>query len=328
MTHLEERVLTAASLEEFRVWLDDFRNRESTEAHSPPQGLDVIKKDAVQKGDQELASAVWCLEQIIVAQWHFITAYEQARSLHFYGSWCSLEQAEIALHSLSRHYSSPAGRFGVPTMLSCIPKLQALYPYRIFMSPGYIIHEAICSICRQKLQVRGGCGHRRHELYDGEACGRIITKPEMLEISFVEKPVQKYSVAFAQGGPGFNYALVDYAVKGMGSPWADWSYEIQERYRPTALAADERFRSRKRNDRCPCGSHKKFKKCCLSEMRESYQHHQFGFPNDPRRTGLPTFIPKAIVRGVDDGTGGPNRPSLGGELVINDEGVNVHINAE
>lgn len=56
---------------------------------------------------------------------------------------------------------------------------------RFGMSPGFIIRESECSICKEDPQ---DCEHVRGEFYDDEPCIRVIKRADLLEISMVERP--------------------------------------------------------------------------------------------------------------------------------------------
>jgi hypothetical protein len=252
----------------------------------------------VHERDERLASAIWCLEQIARAQDYYLTAFAAARHRHFYSSWCQLELAEIRLGHLRRHFEDPDDKFGTGALQKRIAALQELFPYRMFFSPGFAIHEAKCSICGARISLRSTCGHEAGELYGGEMAGRLLTNVTALEISMVDNPVQKYSVAFPRGVGSYNYALVDYLVQAIAGPWTSWSRSIEKRSRPSTRDVLAHYRSLGRNDLCACGSGRKFKRCCLDALIETYDHHQFVF--DTVRSRPPHEVPDGFVSGLDD----------------------------
>lgn len=300
MTDLEQCVRTSPELREAREFLSSFRSRTASAGDgSIGEQLRESKRKAVRANDQTLASAVWCLEQVDGAQRHYIDALECCRERRFYAGWCALEQAEISLHHLARHYRDPDDYMGVELLRDRIPKFQSLFPYRVFFSPGFVIRRAECSICRRRIELRSSCGHERWGLYDGEMCGRILTRVEFMEVSIVERPVQKYSVAFPQGLGSYNYGLVAYALLGLRTIWDDWSVAVQKRRRDVPELSTPEYRSAGRNDPCPCGSGRKLKKCCYARSLEVHDHYQFLFEDPP--DGLPSYIPSARMDGLDEG---------------------------
>lgn len=301
MSPLRDIVESCPDLDRPRTELKRFREHDSSSAAASLSHLKALKAQAITSANQLLAAGVWCLERITQAQDAYLSAFEAARALEFYSCWQKLERVEISLIHLERHYVDKFDAFGVRTMRDSVERLQSLFPYRMFFSPGLEILEQLCSICRAPIRLRSSCGHKRLELYDGEMCGRIITKARANHFAIVENPVQKYSVAFPRDGKPFNYALVDYVVRGLCTPWSRWRYEIEKRVRPSlSLGLDrEMFRGLGRNAPCACGSRLKFKKCCLERMTEVYDHYQIQF-QEPPSPGLPCLIPDAFVEGVDD----------------------------
>lgn len=217
--------------------------------------LRATKASAVAAGDQVLAAAVWVLETVGKAQAKFAEAVQLCRQDRYYDAWVAFEQAEIQLCHLGYHFDDPVNQFGVAFILEHIPRFQSLFPYTLFGSPGFIKKTVLCSICNHKVTPRRPCGHRKFELYDGEMCGHRITESVLLEISVVKNPVQKYSVGFTS--TPYNYGPVYYVVSGLRSAWTGWQVQTE-----THRITESMYAGCKRNDTCPCGSGKKFKKCC------------------------------------------------------------------
>ena len=165
--------------------------------------LQESKKQAVILGDQARAKQVWILQTILAVQHHFLAAWDTMRREEYYAGWCVLERAEIELDFLWRHFNpEPHDEFSLRFIEKHTQQLQSLFPYRFFFSTGMLIREKTCSICGRVVSLRDSCGHRVGEIYNGEHCGRVITKAELLEVSVVTSPMHKYAVMFLQDGPG------------------------------------------------------------------------------------------------------------------------------
>jgi hypothetical protein len=159
----------------------------------------------------------------------------------------------------------------------------------MFFSPEYIEHKKKCSICGRLVRPRTGCDHKLGDIYGGKMCFHIVTEADPISISLVENPVQKYSVAFpnhpttGEKGDFYNYSAVEYARSIIRDPFDQWSVE-----RKTKLWPHSHFPDVKRNDACPCGSTKKYKKCCGPKESVLMPHFEFhlsteapsGIPND------------------------------------------------
>jgi hypothetical protein len=261
----DERLRTAVNT------LAAFESRESSIDGALRKSLNELKVRAVSERDELMAKAVWCLEQIADVQDRFVRAFHEMKAGRYYRGWCLLEQAEIGLHHLGRHFADPTDLFGLRFIAESVPAMQALFPYCYFLSPGFIREEAECGICRAPIRPRSPCGHEVGEIYEGRMCTRITTKATMLEVSLVTAPVQKYSVTFTKGVK-YNYAKIDYLIRALPSPWARWEVERQTRQKPRGdfndLALDEH---------CPCGSRRLFQDCCSEEETVEIPHWQFIF---------------------------------------------------
>ena len=146
------------------------------------------------------------------------------------------------------------------------------------MSPEILEIEKECSICRRKISIRSPCGHRVGEIYNGEYCCRIVTKCEFLSISMVKDPVQKYSIPFivdpktGETEDRYDYGTVEYLMKRWPTPFHNWTAKWTK-----ALHPKEFFGPPSRNDKCPCDSGKKYKKCCLHRQGIVRPHCEFTF---------------------------------------------------
>lgn len=215
-------------------------------------------------------------------QEHYLRAFSQLKAGEFYPAWFELEQTEIALHNLERHDTGFWKEFHLDFIKEYTAKWQSLFPYKMFFSSEFLQAEKICSVCGQRVVPHAFCGHRVGEIYNGEMCYRTITKIEAGGISFVDNPVQKYSVVFldkAETGEQqdrYNYSLVQFAIGALRGPFAAWAVERTTRRQPHARFADVGP-----NDPCPCGSGNKYQGCCLLEPGVLRPHFEFLFDERP-----------------------------------------------
>jgi SEC-C motif len=242
--------------------------------------MDVRAQKAVSVAAQNdiLAKGIWCLEQVAETQQFYRQSFEQLQVEKFYDGWCSLEQVELALSRLRPHIGEGWTAYRLDFICDKTSALQSLYPYKLFMSSELIELEKRCNICGGIISIRNPCGHRVGEIYKGEFCYRTVTRCEVVGISVVEKPVNKYAVPFLTepkaGGfhDHYNYKLVNYLSKRWPSPYHDWTAVWTK-----ALHPKERFGSLRRNDKCPCDSGKKYKACCMGKEGILRPHVVFNF---------------------------------------------------
>lgn len=242
-----------------------------------------LKANAVSAGDELLANASWCLEQIGRVHGSFTSGFLRGKTEDYYGFWCTLEQVEITLSGLQRHLplDGPLD-FGLAFVDDHVPRFQSLFPYKVFLSPGMVVHSAECSICGQPVGIRKGCGHETGMIYNGEVCLRVIRDIELLETSFVTDPVQKYSIPFSKDIK-YEYGPVRYLLQGLQSPWHGWDVMLSE-----VPGGGLRFPGTGRNAPCPCGSGEKYKRCCIREVPKKH-HYEFAFERAPPAS-LPPYL--------------------------------------
>lgn len=243
--------------------------------------LHELKRAHVANNNERAAKELWCLEQALSLQEAYLDAFAKMRRHEFYDGWRALEQVENQLSHLVPHAQWPLEDFALDFIQASVERFQALFPYVWFISPEMLISEKTCSICKQVTSIRKPC-HRVGEIYAGELCYRTVTKVEFLGTATTKNPVQKYSVIFlpdpVTGGfkDTYNYTAVRYLIDRLQSPFDGWSFVKTKTRHPHSRYSDVG-----RNDRCPCESGKKYKKCCLSEVGVLRPHIQFTFSNPP-----------------------------------------------
>jgi len=240
--------------------------------------LTQLKNAAVIDSDEALANRIWCYEMVALVQREYLNAFEQLKKEQYYKGWCTLEQVELGLLRLSRHFPHDWPEFKLDFIDDKVRNYQSIFPYKIFTSPEIVYFEQKCSICDQVISIRHPCGHKVGELYYGQHCGRIVTKSEFVGLAFVDRPVQKYSVPFfhhpetGEAGDHYNYQVVRYLMIRLPGPFDDWNVTWTKTRHPFP-----KFGLIGRNDTCPCDSGKKFKNCCRRQGGVLRPHVKFTF---------------------------------------------------
>lgn len=239
------------------------------------------KKAALQAGDEGLAKHIWCLEHTVEVQRLYLKAFQELKERKYFEAWCTLEQVKLGLGRLRRHFEAHWEECRLAFIEKITSTLQKLYPYKLFASPELLEISKSCTICGKRVSIRNHCGHDVGEIYNGEYCGRRVDESKILGVAMVRDPLQKYSVAFltdpktGQRVDHYNYATVEYLAKRWPTPYADWSAEWTQRLHPKS-----KFGQVGRNDKCPCESGKKYKKCCmnLNGIMRPHIIFEFSFP--------------------------------------------------
>lgn len=261
----------------------------STHDASTPLRLAEGKTAAVLAGDEAEAAMYWKAETIRSVQRGFIEAFEHLRGGEYYKGWCQLERCEIQLELLLQHFvPSPSDEHRLALIGRMIQRWQELFPYRAFFSPEILKKRIVCSICKSRVTPRTDCGHVKGRIYRGESCHHIIKQAEILSISLVENPVQRYSVAFFSGPDGsqvdhYDYGNVKFVADRAQSAFQEWHSEIGKRMVPAKLA--EHLTE---DDHCPCLSGKTFGTCCKGAQTITVPHLQISFIGGTPNPSLPT----------------------------------------
>lgn len=144
--------------------------------------------------------------------------------------------------------------------------IEILYPYKIFASMEVIVDKIECSICGKNMNSFE-CSHIKGELYRGKLAYGIVREiKEYLGTSLVENPANKRCVMRSINDKPIPFPCVEYLAKIIE----------KKQYNPLMISnvvqtprkevvIDEKI---PRNSQCPCGSGKKYKKCCLGKTIE------------------------------------------------------------
>lgn len=247
--------------------------------------LQKLKKIAVENLDEDRANELWCYEQIYNIKKDYCDAfkkmkeaaclsdvlyedgYDSAKSKCYEEVWNGLDRCDMNILSLEENYcivDAEMDSFHINKIENDYQKLIPLFPYKIFSSREDIIKKEKCSICGKVVAARNPCGHRMGRLYMGEMCCRIPMELEYLGSSIVLKPFDNYTIKRTRGIK-FDFSLLDYVAPRI-YPYSSWSYKIENKLLP-------QYNKIGRNDKCPCGSGKKFKFCIRDDEDKHYEKH-------------------------------------------------------
>ena len=84
-------------------------------------------------------------------------------------------------------------------------------------------------------------------------------------MNIVTDPFDKYKY-LQLPGKEYNYGIIEALMQELRSPYDDFFIE-------TVKIKKSEYKKVKRNSLCPCGSGKKYKKCCLGTVRELMDHN-------------------------------------------------------
>lgn len=197
--------------------------------------IQALKLGFVKKCNQEQAKLLWVYQTIIEIHKLYVNAFNLIKSKSYYQAWCKLERIEITLHILKKHFTYDKKQFFLWYIEKSVKNLQVLYPYKLFASTEILTKKKKCSICNKEISIRNSCGHIVGEIYNGEMCYHIVTGSELLGISVVENPENKYCVLFLKDKESgeqidqYNYDAIDYLFEQISTPYELWDLEVSQR---------------------------------------------------------------------------------------------------
>jgi hypothetical protein len=239
----------------------------------------------------ETANEAWFLNKVAVNRRLYVQCFHHIRRDNYYEAWRTLERIEIDSGWLLRNPFHDVVEFKVERLLRMVNGWQALFPYKLFFSPALLKKRVECSLCGKIRNPWSDCRHVLGRVYEGRECVGIVTEVDLLEVSLVADPVQKYSVAFLdQTGDRVDhhdYHLVRFVADRLHSPFDKWRMYWTSAYHPHHLYPDV-----KANNACPCGSGRAFKDCCQNAPGVLRPHAQILFEKDP-----PGSLPSVQISG-------------------------------
>lgn len=231
--------------------------------------LETYLKKYQKEEKEEEANYCWCLKQIYTVKKGYLTAYHELKNHDFENAWYNLERVDIELSFLEKNFdigNEINDPYALVYIKNTVPKFQKLFPYKVFTSREALIKKEVCSICGKEVKLRGGCTHKIGKLYMGKMCSRSVEDMEFIGVAVVTDPFDKYAILKIEGQE-FNYDLIEYVSDNLKSPYDLWTYEIERKIQP-------KFQNLNRNDKCACGSGKKYKKCCMNTNRIYMEHYK------------------------------------------------------
>ena len=268
-----------------KINLTTLEDSESPQINQIVDALKGSKLKAVECGDEEKANRCWRELEALELNRLFIQAFNSIKNKKYRDGWNKLEQCEIICKFLIEN--SPKN-FLISTRVNFIKdkveKWQSIYPYCLFVSPGFKVGYYTCRICEHKIRPRSRCEHKKGKIYNGELCLHVAHDMEILEISIVSKPVQKYSVI--HDDETLDFSLLKYLFDILEYAFEEWDLNWTKMKFPA-----ERFKSVRKESKCPCKSDNTFENCCINKAEVEIPHIDFIFsrslPNDKEEIIFP-----------------------------------------
>lgn len=229
--------------------------------------IELIRCDAIVVQDEVTANHCWCLGQIFSIQQRYLAAFFSLKAGKYEDAWYLFDQVEVSLGALESNFNTCINndRYHMMLIGDITKEYQKLFPYRLFSSREVIIKGEECSICGKSLSIRHPCGHRIGKLYMGELCCSVVTDLEFKAVAIVSDPFDKYAILKIEG-QDYSYDVLEELMPKINNPFDAFRVE-------TIRIKMPEYEGVGRNERCPCGSGKKYKKCHMGRGSELMDHH-------------------------------------------------------
>lgn len=227
-----------------------------------------LKEKAIQNEDESNANALFVVNSYIKLIQKYTKYWVLLRSEKYRESWGALQDCLDHLRVVSR-FTNWTEKFHLDFLWMQLKELEKLYPFKVFSSIEMMIEKEKCSVCG-KPSTDLDCVHIRGELYNGELAHSIVEKGKLLAVALVKNPMDKRCVVEVSGdnrSEEEKFKLLHFFNSQVKVPLQ--AFGIVETTRDRSI---NEFKDVGRNERCPCGSTKKFKNCCINKNSITTPH--------------------------------------------------------
>lgn len=252
-----------------RLQCEDFSEPDREFQESEPH-FKSIKQYAIENNIEELANAQYVASLYMKLLCQLSSYFKSLKEKEYRKSWNILQDCLDSAFWIGQ-YTIIENRYEIPQIVDLLTGYESLYPYKIFSSTEMIITKSECSICGKPFQSLD-CPHIKGNLYWGEVALENVTEiKELQAIAMVSHPLDKRCVMELSDDTRTKeekFQLLNEFLEQQIPAFQLFSIEIQK----TRLQRID-IKIVGRNDKCPCGSGKKFKNCCGQDLY--YEHHHY-----------------------------------------------------
>lgn len=230
--------------------------------------FDRIAEIAIEMNNEQLANSNYVFREYFRLFCNISTYFELLENRKYRFSWDKLQDClELIKHI--RYFVEPNNRLELDELFDLLTDYEKLYPKFTFTSSEYVISKSVCSLCGKSTQSLD-CPHIKGHLYWGKLAQEEIQEiKEIQAICIVSHPEDKRCILESPDDISEDekyFKLREYL---------DLNLPYLQNF---SLSSKKEIRQKDieivgRNDLCPCGSNKKFKKCCGKELY--YEHIRY-----------------------------------------------------
>lgn len=237
--------------------VNDLDFSSSRDAHKDLSEVYFIRKSDIDSPDEQILNDLYVLNQFILLLLLYSELWESVLNGKFSDSWSIIQDALDTIRSIKKF-----SKLNLLYFEEQLIELEKTYPYNIFLSIGATVEKFECSICGLDIDSTD-CVHRKGELYSGLMAIAIAKNLSNFDhVAMVLTPEDKRCVVTYEDN-GEQFKLVRYLSSLISNGQLSIS-DFKGLNFTTVKQRNPEFIKQKRNEKCNCGSGKKFKKCCIS----------------------------------------------------------------
>lgn len=225
-----------------------------------------VQQIAIDTKDERLANALYVFKRYFLLFCNLMRYFRLLKGKEYKSSWNKLQDCINDAQYIGRFTDD---RLDIPTLLELLRNYEALYPYNVFASSEYIITRSHCSICGKSMQSFE-CPHIKGNLYWGKPAVKIIDEiKEFQAVCLVSHPEDKRCILELSDDNRDEIEKFNKLDRFLELNMVFLQNFIVKSVIESRMKEIEKV---DRNERCPCGSGIKFKKCCGKDLY--YQHER------------------------------------------------------
>lgn len=232
--------------------------------------FEFIQAYAIKNDIEELANAQYVAKLYTKLFCQLANYFKLLNEGKFRQSWNALQDCLDSTFWIGQH-TAIENRYEIPQIVDLLHAYETLYPYKVFASSEMVITKSECSICGKPFQSLE-CPHIKGNLYWGEPATEIVKEiKEFQAVALVTHPLDKRCVMELTDDNRTEkekFRLLSEFVNKKIPAFQMFHIEVQK-----SIRQRQDIDIVGRNDKCSCGSGKKFKNCCSKDLYYEYFHH-------------------------------------------------------
>ena len=222
----------------------------------------IIKSGFKSNEKESVLNDCYFFKTILCILTEYASYWEHINQNAYSKSWDILQNTQDYLRIINKFTKANSAKF-FGFFENQLTYLEKIYPYNLFSSIEAVYGKVECSICGKNMDSFE-CPHIRGELYYGKvAIGIVKEIKHLCAVALVPDPCDKRCVIkYPESSPAFGtvrYLSMLVTEKKL-NPLRFSHVEFSK-----IVIPKHKINNTGRNELCPCGSGKKYKRCCLGK---------------------------------------------------------------